>query len=319
MTPSTVRFAFVAVLVLTSFACTPDSGNGAAIAPADPVQRGSVDVGGIELNYVIEGSGRPCIVVGSATYYPRTFSETFKRNFRCVYVNTRMFSLGTAAGIDPDDYTMDVVVDDLERVRKALDLDDIVVVGHSMHALMALEYAKKYPQHVSRAVMIGMSPRFDTEGMAEAAQYWTDEASDERRETLDTQLAALTEEVMGAASPEQQVVLRYVASGPMYWHDPHYDASWLWADVDFDVALMNRFLARLQEYDVRAGLPEFRVPVLAIVGQYDFVVPHILWDGVRDEFPNLSYHVFDRSGHTPQLEEPERFDETVLEWTESRP
>lgn len=306
--------ALVAVLTLASLACSPESDTGTPAAPQDERQTGSVDVGGIELKYVVEGSGRPCLVVGSQTYYPRTFSAEFKQNFRCAYVNTRMFSSGASAGTAPESYTMDVVVDDLERVRRQLGLDHVVVIGHSMHALMALEYAKKYGQHVSHAVMIGMSPRFDYGGMAEAERYWTDESDEPRREILAEQLAKLTDEVMNAASPEQQVVLRYAASGPKYWFDPHYDATWLWEDVEFDVPLMNAFLSRLGEYDVRAGLAELRVPVLVVVGKYDFIVPHVLWDGVREDFPNLSYHVFDRSGHTPQLEEPARFDKTVLDW-----
>ena len=56
------------------------------------------------------------------------------------------------------------------------------------------------------------------------------------------------------------------------------------------------------------------VPVLAIVGQYDFVVPHFLWDGAKDGFPDLTFRLFEGSGHTPQLEQPELFLKTLLEW-----
>ena len=100
----------------------------------------------------------------------------------------------------------------------------------------------------------------------------------------------------------------------MYWFDPEYDASWLWADVPFDTELMSPILEGLGEYDVRRGLSDLKPPVLVVVGRYDFVVPHFLWDGVKDAFPNLTYHVFEESGHTPQLEQPELFDRALLDW-----
>ena len=132
---------------------------------------------------------------------------------------------------------------------------------------------------------------------------------------LDRNLAGLPdEEALSKISPEEKVALEYVARGPMYWFDPEYDASPLWDEVPFDASLMDAFLEGLLDYDIRTGLGDLQPPVLVIVGRYDFVVPHRLWDEVRAEFPDLAYFVFDESGHTPQLEEPERFMTTLSDW-----
>ena len=41
---------------------------------------------------------------------------------------------------------------------------------------------------------------------------------------------------------------------------------------------------------------------------------HILWETAAPKLPRFTLHVFDRSGHTPQLEEPELFSRVLLEW-----
>jgi len=312
--------AVLVVLALLGPGCSEMPEESTAPIPGSTTERlqRSIVVDGadleVTLEVTIEGSGRSCIVIGSAVYYPRAFSDAFKQQFRCAYVSTRMFTAEGSKTIAPEEYTLDVVVSDLERVRDGLGLDRVVVIGHSMHALMALEYAKAHPERVSHVVMIGMSPRYDADALQQSGKYWETDASAERKSILARNMAELTDAVLGEASPEEVVALEYVARAPMYWFDPEYDASWLWADVPFDTELMGPILEGLGEYDVRRGLSDLKPPVLVIVGRYDYVVPHFLWDGVKDAFPNLTYHLFEESGHTPQLEQPELFDRTLLDW-----
>jgi len=109
---------------------------------------------------------------------------------------------------------------------------------------------------VSHVVMIGMSPRFDADALQQTGQFWETDASAERKSILARNMAQLTDAVLGEASPEEVVALEYVARAPMYWFDPEYDASWLWADVPFDTELMSPILEGLGEYDVRRGLSD---------------------------------------------------------------
>ena len=50
-------------------------------------------------------------------------------------------------------------------------------------------------------------------------------------------------------------------------------------------------------------------------GRYDYLIaPPSAWDPLRDKFNDLTVRVFERSGHTPQFEEPELFDAELLSW-----
>jgi len=39
-----------------------------------------------------------------------------------------------------------------------------------------------------------------------------------------------------------------------------------------------------------------------------------LWDDYKDKLPNLSYNLFEKSGHYPQLEEQDLFDKKLIAW-----
>jgi pimeloyl-ACP methyl ester carboxylesterase len=73
----------------------------------------------------------------------RTISEVI-----LVFLDHRGFA-SAPGDVDVSALALHKVVDDVERARKTLGLGRIAVIGHAGHALMALEYAKKYPANVS--------------------------------------------------------------------------------------------------------------------------------------------------------------------------
>lgn len=101
----------------------------------------SVISDGFELNYCIKGQGTPILVVGSSVYYPRLFSENLYKKFQFIFLDHRGF-VAPPRTLTPEDYTLDKVLDDIEIARQSLNLEDFIVLGHSGHAFMALEYAK---------------------------------------------------------------------------------------------------------------------------------------------------------------------------------
>ena len=69
------------------------------------------------------------------------------------------------------------------------------------------------------------------------------------------------------------------------------------------------------EIDATQGLEHFDRPVFAALGRYDFIVaPPASWDPIKSMFQRLTIRIFEKSGHTPQFEEPELFDENLLAW-----
>jgi proline iminopeptidase len=279
-----------------------------------PEHTGVVEVKGAHLPYRVEGYGQPCLVVGSSLYYPRTFSPGLREHLQLVFVDLRHFAASDPS-FEPGQISVETYADDVEQVRRTLELGDAVVIGHSIHGVIALEYARRYPEHVRGVVAIGSTPRGSDEYPVAGNQLWEAEASAERKAILARQVAELTPELLATLSPSEVLVRNYVAGGPRIWYDPTYNCTWLWEGVVANMPVTERLFGELfKSYDLAQGPAEITVPVLIAHGRYDYIVPYTLWEEHRHKLPQHSYALFERSGHTPQLEEAERFDQTLLDW-----
>ena len=275
---------------------------------------GVVEVEGARLQYRIEGQGPPCLVVGSSIYYPRAFSPGLRDHLRLIFVDLRHFAVCDPA-VTPGRITIDTYAGDIERVRQTLELGDVVVMGHSIHGAIALEYARRFPAHVRGVVAIDAPPRGSNEFRPAADRFWEADASAERKGILARRLAELTPELLATLSPGEVAMRRNAALGPRNWYDPSYDGSWLWEGVVPDMLVTQRLFGELfATYDLAQGPGAITMPVLVAHGRYDYVVPYTLWEEHRHKLPRNTYALFERSGHTPPFEEPERFDQTLLAW-----
>lgn len=276
---------------------------------------GWVAAEGATLQYRVEGVGIPTLVLGSSIYYPRTFSAALRAHLRLAFLDARHFAAVTSWRSDTA-ITLDTYLDDIDRQREAVGFERAVVLGHSHHGNLALEYAKRHPSRVSHVVMVG-SPGTNVRRTVEAANlYWDSRASDVRKATLAARQAALLARWRRRLDPRDAYVAQHAAESPRFWYDPSYDAAQLWDGMPVSLALIavfRQFFADIA-YEVRWDVDRMRAPVLALAGRFDFFAPPTTWDDVRRRQQNLAFRLFDYSGHTPQLEEPELFDHTLTAW-----
>lgn len=185
----------------------------------------SIKISKFDLRYQIEGEGKPAIVIGSAAYYPRTFSQRLREHLRLIFIDHRGFA-HTPDNLEPADYTLDAVIDDIEYIRKTLNLPRIIIIGHSGHGYMALEYAKKYPESVSHLVLLAMSPDGSPQSFEAADRYFQESVCPERKALLAKNVINLQAEI--DANPSQAFITRALKFGPMIWYNENFDATDLW-------------------------------------------------------------------------------------------
>ncbi len=274
---------------------------------------GSVAVEGAQLPFRVVGTGRPCLVFGSHIYYPRTFSENFDRALRCAHVDQRGFLNSPPDGTAPA-YSVDVAIADIERARIALGLDRPILVGHSMHGTVVLAYALAHPDKVAGVVSIGAPPGFDTTLTMAGAAYWGSFASEGRKAFDERSPLRLSQDSLGKLTPGAAFIATYIGNSARYWADSSFDASGLWAGVTANPGVIFQLFDMRKPYQLPEAPADGRPPVFLALGRFDFVVPPTLWDGRGRAFPQLTKQIFERSGHTPQLEEAAAFDQALLEW-----
>ena len=253
------------------------------------------------------------LVVGSPDYYRRTFSDNLKSRLQLIYVNHRGFSHGDE---DPSTITLETLADDIEAARKSLNLDNFTILGHSGHAYMALEYAKKYPDHVNGVVMLGASPDLSPESHAKAEANWQLNASEERKEAFAKSIERMPDAMIGQMPEEKQFIANYLRMTPRIWYDFTFDASTLWESVYVNKPVFDHVWGNLfANINIAKGLESFDLPVFIGLGRHDYILPPPSdWDRILPLFQNVEMHIFEKSGHTPQFEEPELFDAILLNW-----
>jgi proline iminopeptidase len=222
--------------------------------------------------------------------------------------------------VDIAEFALDRLLDDMERARQELGLGRVAVLGHSGHALMALEYAKQYPAHVSHVIMIGMAPDLSAASAAAADRYWQESVSPDRKAILAENFQRLPDERLAQLPPGEQFIRNYVRNGPRIWYDPRFDSSPLWEGIEVNRDMIDHVWGGVfREIDITHGLTTFDRPVFLALGRYDFLVaPPAAWDAIRSQFRDFTVRVFERSGHTPQYEEATLFDAEVVGWLKTR-
>ncbi|OVE79257.1 hypothetical protein BVY01_02975 [bacterium I07] len=276
---------------------------------------GSVTVGKFNLRYKIEGEGIPTIVIGFPNYYSRVFSNNLRSHLRFVFMDHRG-SAPSPGSVEVTEFSLNKLVDDIEIVRHRLKLGKVAIIGHSGHAFMALEYAKRYPSSVSHVIMIGIAPDLGPENTKAAEENWQKHASPERKSVLEVNQRQLTNEQLKKMPPSERFIRSYVRNGPTAWFDPKFDSSPLWEGVAANMDMIDYVWGVVfRDIDITKGLDTFNRPVFLALGRYDFLVaPHSTWDQIKGKFRDLTIRIFEQSGHTPPYEEPDRFDAEFLRW-----
>lgn len=102
----------------------------------------------------------------------------------------------------------------------------------------------------------------------------------------------------------------------MSFFDPRFDAARLFAQADVRPQRFAHPLATLAPaWDIAVDAGSLRVPIFLALGCHDYTaVSHVLWHGVAPSLPTVTRHLFERSGHQPFVEEPDRFSTAVIGW-----
>lgn len=211
---------------------------------------------------------------------------------------------GNGESEDGEPYSHAQFVDDLEALRTGLNLGKIVVLGGSYGGFLALEYALAYPQNLHAVILrdTAASNRFQDTSKRRAleSEFPMDE------ETLDRLFS-------GQIRDNDDFRASFAMIQPLYTveRDLSAEAERL-ALIPFRYETHNWAFSRNQpNYDLVDRLPGITVPVLVTVGRHDWITPLEASEELASHLLKGELVVFERSGHSPQLEEQSLYLQTV--------
>jgi proline iminopeptidase len=207
---------------------------------------------------------------------------------------------------DPSIWKVSRYVDEIEQVRKGLGLDKFFVYGHSYGALLALAYTHKYPANVKGLIFSDMNPSQKDFG----ARYTL---ASSQTDTLLDKLA------------QYHALIQNKFKGLAYDKDSY--------QKGFDSTFQRNFVVRLDSLpdylertkahknlqtarkigpstfslDYMSMVPQVKVPVLLIAGQYDFIISSDQVKSLSTKFPNAQWYVVPDAAHMCFSDNPEKY------------
>ena len=205
--------------------------------------------------------------------------------------------LGSGESSRPDDpqlWTVETFVEQVQSVRDALGLERIHLFGSSWGGMLALEFAFTKPPGLESLILNSTptsAPRWAVETLrlhAELPPGLDDkQAEDEFKRRHICRL-----------DPEPEVLaLARAQFGTQVYET-------MWGPNEFTVT------GTLKEWDVIARLGELDVPTLITSGRHDECTP-VLVQPLAEGIPGAEWALFEESAHMPYLEEPELYLEVV--------
>ena len=300
------------VLVAPAKAKEPDPPSSQPPVRFDHLPGAYVEVNGARLWYESEGSGTPILLITGGPGCPHTYFHPYLSKLADSYRVIYFDGLGRGQSDrapDRKEYTFERDVEDVEGLRKALGLGSIVVLGHSYGGMVAQAYALRYPRSVRKLILSC------TLYNAEMWQANNDNCNYEIRNQFPEvweRIQAVRRKGLHSSAPEHQKAYAELPLGLFYYYDASNAARTAPLDVNPDVYytiagddadfLIGGDAARL---DFRRDLSKLRMPVLVMAGRFDRVVLPRYSEQFRRYIPSATFHMFEKSGHFPFVEEPD--------------
>ena len=243
--------------------------------------------------------------IGSLAEPKATFGPLSDR-FRVIVFDAR--GCGKSEGLPP--YSHDQWAADVDGLRQWAGVDKIVVAGGSYGGFISLEYAVAYPEHTTAVMLRDTSA--DGSNLDLAFEYARNQ------DRVEINWDNFNRYWSGNIRDDEDLKARWAEIVPLY--DYEYDAERSAAEVESRIYRHEAhnwcFQHNWSNYDLKDKLPAVTAPTLVTVGRHDWVTPVSSSETIAKLMPNAELVVFEKSGHSPQKEERDKFQQVLRDFVD---
>ena len=240
------------------------------------------------VHYEVYGRGKPVILLhgwlGSWGLWQETMGF-LGRYYRTYALDFWGFG---ESGKKRETYAVQDFVGLVNQFMDQLGIVHAPLVGHSMGGTVSLSVAIRYPERVSKVVVVGspmvgssLAPLLKLLGLRP--------------------VAFMLFNMMGVFRAGMRVYSPFICS------DPRFPAM---MDRDLTRTTLESFLrsiGSLRRTDLRPMLDQIKIPALGIYGDRDIIVHPKQWQPMQKGIGHAQIERLPLAGHFPMLEEPQRF------------
>jgi len=324
-------YAILSAIILLAAGCSSNSDkkNSSEISSdLFKVEEGFVDAHGVMIYYKTFGKGEPLMILhggpGASHDYFLPYLLPLARKNRLIFIDER--GSGRSEKIENSSaYTVENMVEDVEAVRKELNLGRISLMGHSCGGVLAQAYALKYQENLSHLILC--STFHSTKRMNEVLKNIKEKMAPDLRNRIEKmEKAGLFGHGMGYEKNRYTAEYMIAAWGEGYFPylyqnhpDPDYDPvangnmAWdvyreMWGSNGEYIIDGNLVSA---EYGDR--ISTIKVPTLITAGDNDECAPSLSHE-MNEKISGSKLVIFPRSGHMTFVDQPALFISAIDEF-----
>jgi pimeloyl-ACP methyl ester carboxylesterase len=249
-------------------------------------------IGDVDLYYETVGQGQPILFIhglGSSARDWEIQVDFFSRNYQVVTIDVR----GHGRSDKPaGPYSIALFARDVTKLINALGIIPVHIVGISMGGMIAFQLAVSEPELIKSLVIVNAAPEFVIRTMKERLQAF--------QRLLIVQLISMRKmgEVLSKRlfPKQEQEELRELLI-----------ERWAQNDPKAYMASMKAILG----WSVADQLSEIKCPVLVIASDEDYT-PIALKESYVARIPNGEMKVIKDSRHATPVDQPDKFNQTVM-------
>jgi proline-specific peptidase len=224
--------------------------------------------------------------------------------YRLVFMDMR----GSGRSGGTPHFTHEQWTADIEEMRKQLVGGPIKILGGSYGGFLTLEYVLRYPDNVTHVLLrdTATNSKFDHLSIDRA---------------LASNLSGITEDGIrrlfdGKVESNEELKEMFFAIQPLYTVKFDAEAAKNRIDSIYYHYETHNYAFRYNKpaFDLDGDLYKITVPTLVTVGRHDWITPVESSELIASKIPNAKLVIFEKSGHSPQLEENESYLKLVREF-----
>lgn len=262
-----------------------------------------------QLAYRDEGCGNPILLIHGWGVSGASFNhqiKTLSSRYRLIAPDLK--GHGASPNLCPQ-APFSSLADDIAALIAELKLENLVVVGWSMGAMISWDLLARYTDlDIAGLVTVEMTPRLLNEpdwkhGLRDGSGI---EVFDQHIKAMRTDWPVFTARfipLIFAPAHNKLTQERINQTTKVALKNDPESLSWIWL--------------RMAEQDFRQNLTRIHLPALVIAGGQSQLYQLAACKWVAQQLPDAKLEVFTHSGHAPHMEEPEHFNRLLSEFVDS--
>lgn len=277
-----------------------------------------IPVNGADLFVKVVGEGEPLVILhggpGFSHDYFLPHLYPMSDEVKLVFFDQRGMGR-SSVDLDSASFSLDLLVEDIEALRKELNLGKIHLMGHSWGGMLAMRYAIRYPSGLKSLILTNSVPASSefNETMFEVFAKLN-----ERQNTAD--LVPLRSKI-NEGTENIEVYERYtqLTFRPMFYDTSRVNELDLnFSQNYFKTQQLLRFLpSPTDAVNLFSDLQKVDIPVLIIRSDLE-AIPIESDQKLKDTFQNARLVYFSEAGHFPFIEQSRAFQDSVLQFIEKQ-